>query len=112
MPSELFDADKLIDWLRRQRPDEEYVWQDPVFCLMGRYVTEMGTAKDLYGYSVMPYYYQIAQTKPHTFGAALERAETLKALPPPVPQLTYERTNDGQDDRPREREAEHLPALP
>jgi hypothetical protein len=84
MSNELFNTDKLIDWLRRQDSNEEYTWQDPVMCLMGRYVTDMGTPADLYGYTGnMPYYYYIAQTKPHTFGAALQRAEAIKALPPP-----------------------------
>jgi hypothetical protein len=87
MPSELFDSDKLIAWLRQQPPDEEYTWSDPVFCLMGRYVTDVGRPKDLYGYSDMPHYHEIAETKPHTFGAALQRAEALKALPAPALQI-------------------------
>jgi hypothetical protein len=83
----LLNADSLIDWLRTQPSDEEYVWSDPVKCLMGRYITDVGTPKDLYAYSEMPHYHEIAETKPHTFGAALERAEALKALPPPALQI-------------------------
>ena|SRR5262252_1987030 len=87
MSKKLMNADSLIEWLRDQPPDEEYIWQDPVKCLMGRYVTDRGTPKDLYAYNYMPYYHEIAEVKPHTFGAALERAEALKALPPPALQI-------------------------
>jgi hypothetical protein len=87
MPSELLDADSLIAWLRKQPPELEYVWSDPVFCLMGHYVRDMGTPKDLYAYGDMPHYHEIAEVKPHTFGAALQRAEALKALPAPALQI-------------------------
>ncbi len=85
MPSELLNPDSLIDWLRQQPPDGEYTWSDPVFCLMGRYITDVGTPADLYAYGELPHYHEIAETKPHTFGAALQRAEALKALPAPAP---------------------------
>jgi hypothetical protein len=85
--SELLKSDKLIAWLRTQPPDEEYIWSDPVKCLMGRYITDVGTPADLYAYSEMPDYHEIAETKPHTFGAALQRAEALKALPAPLLQI-------------------------
>ena len=84
MASDILNADKLIAWLRTQPPEEEYIWSDPVFCLMGRYVTDRGTPADLYGYSDFPNYHEIAEVKPHTFGAALLRAEKLKALPAPI----------------------------
>jgi hypothetical protein len=109
MSHELLDADKLIAWLRQQPPDEEYIWSDPVFCLMGRYITDVGTPADLYAYSEMPAYREIAEVKPWTFGAALQRAEALKQLPAPALQITHQEADDA--DRPRQREAEHLPAL-
>ena len=84
MANELLSSDNLIDWLRQQPPEGEYTWSDPVFCLMGRYVTDRGRPQDLYGYNDMPNYHEIAETKPHTFGAALQRAEALKALPSPA----------------------------
>jgi len=83
----LLTTEALIDWLRDQPPEGEYTWSDPVFCLMGRYVTDRGTPADLYGYNQMPHYHEIAEVKPHTFGAALERAQALKALPAPVLQI-------------------------
>jgi len=93
-PNELFSRDKLIAWLRKQDPSQGYVWSDPVFCLMGRYVTEEGTAADLYGYSEVPDYHEIAETKPHTFGAALQRAlecrEAALALPSPLLQIEHQ----------------------
>lgn len=63
---------------------------------MGRYITSVGTPADLYAYGEMPNYREIAEAKPWTFGAALERAEKLalppppKALPPPTLELTAE----------------------
>lgn len=78
-----FTTDALIAWLRRQPPDQDYVWQDPVYCLMGHFLMDNGARWGDVIYSDMPGYEQIAQQKPHTFGAALERAEALKALPPP-----------------------------
>jgi hypothetical protein len=91
MSHELLDSDKLIAWLRQQPPEEEYIWSDPVFCLMGRYITDVGTPADLYAYSEMPAYREIAETKPWTFGAALQRAEALKQLPSPPLSITHER---------------------
>jgi len=110
MPSELLESDKLIAWLRTQPPDGEYQWSDPVFCLMGRYIADVGTPKDLYAYSDMPNYHEIAETKPWTFGAALQRAEALKALPPPPLQIEHQEAIDVHG--PQEHQAEHLPALP
>ena len=81
------NTDKLTEWLRKQNPDEEYVWSDPVHCLMGKYLADNDSMWGKFAYSEMPNYYEIAQEKPWTFGAALERAEAL-ALPPPPPQLT------------------------
>ncbi len=91
MSNELLSPDSLIDWLRQQPPDGEYQWSDPVFCLMGRYITDVGTPVDLYAYSEMPNYHAIAETKPWTFGAALQRAEALKQLPAPPLSITHER---------------------
>jgi len=77
--------DELVDYLKTKDPNGEYVWQDPVFCLMGNFYRDRG----LQGwgeviYSDMPNYDAIAGTKPWTFGAALTRAEALKQLPPPA----------------------------
>jgi hypothetical protein len=80
----LLTRDALIDWLRQQPADEEYVWQDPVFCLMGRYLADNSSRWGDVGYSDMPHYEEIAGQKPWTFGAALERAEALKQLPSPA----------------------------
>jgi hypothetical protein len=77
-PNELLDSDALIDWLRQQPADEEYMWQDPVYCLMGRYLADKGSRWGAVHYSSMPGYYEIAMAKPWTFGAALERAEAQR----------------------------------
>lgn len=73
----------LIAWLRQQPPDQEYTWQDPAFCLVGRYRAAHGGNWGEVSYSELPHYDEIAQTKPWNMGAALERAEAVKALPPP-----------------------------
>jgi hypothetical protein len=87
MSNELLDTDKLTGWLKNQPPDGEYVWSDPVFCLMGRYLADNGSEWGAMQYSDLPLYEEIAKEKPWTFGAALERAEALKALPPPPLQI-------------------------
>jgi hypothetical protein len=79
-------VEMVVSWLRRQEPDEEYIWSDPVFCLMGRYLADHGSSWGAVDYRALPHYEEIAQAKPWTYGAALERAERL-ALPPPVPQI-------------------------
>jgi hypothetical protein len=86
--------DELIDFLKGQDPDGEYVWQDPVYCLMGRYFSAKGQSG--WGetiYSDMPNYDAIAGQKPWTFGAALVRAEALKQLPPPAALIEYAKTD-------------------
>lgn len=82
---ELFTTEALTEWLRNQPSDQEYVWSDPVFCLMGRYLADNGSCWGEQGYSDMPNYEVIAGQKPWTYGAALGRAEAL-ALPAPSPQ--------------------------
>jgi hypothetical protein len=85
--AKLLNPDALTSWLRKQDPDKGYVWSDPVFCLMGSYLADNGALWGEFAYSEMPNYHEIAQAKPWTFGAALERAEAIKALPPPALQL-------------------------
>lgn len=75
--------DALITYMRGQPPDREYTWQDPVHCLVGNYLRDNGSQWGDVSYSDLPHYNEIAETKPWTFGAALARAEALKALPPP-----------------------------
>jgi hypothetical protein len=79
-------TEALAKWLRGQDPDEYYIWSDPVYCLMGRYLAANGSRWGERSYSDMPNYHEIAQEKPWTYGAALERAEAL-ALPAPALQL-------------------------
>ena len=76
-------TEALVSWLRKQDPDQEYIWSDPAFCMMGKYLSDHNSSWGAVGYSEMPSYYEIASPKPWTFGAALKRAEALKALPPP-----------------------------
>jgi hypothetical protein len=83
-------TEALTDWLRGQPGDGEYVWSDPVFCLMGRYLADNESRWGEVQYSDIPHYEEIAGEKPWTFGAALERAEAL-ALPAPALQLEDKR---------------------
>jgi hypothetical protein len=86
MENTLLNAERLTNWLRKQDPTEEYVWSDPVYCMMGKYLYDNGSNWGAVQYSDMPHYEEIAGEKPWTFGAALERAERL-ALPPPPLQI-------------------------
>ena|SRR5215510_3770873 len=75
--------DELIDYLKTKDPKGEYVWQDPVFCLMGNFYRDHnidGWSRVIY--SDMPDYGIIAGEKPWTFGAALDRAQALRAEKP------------------------------
>ena len=92
----LMDKGALTDWLRTQPPDGEYVWSDPVFCLMGRYLADNDSRWGEVQYSDMPDYEEIAKEKPWTFGAALERAEKL-ALPAPALQIAAPLTADTRE---------------
>jgi hypothetical protein len=85
-----YTTEALTEWLRGQPPDGEYVWSDPVFCLMGHYLADNGACWGERSYSDLPHYEEIAHEKPWTFGAALERAEAL-ALPAPALQLEDKR---------------------
>lgn len=75
-------VENLKTWLRQQPSDGEYVWSDPVYCLVGRYLADNGSEWGAAQYSDIPGYEQIAGEKPWTYGAALARAEAL-ALPAP-----------------------------
>ena len=77
MENTLLNAERLTNWLRKQDPTEEYVWSDPVYCMMGKYLYDNGSNWGAVQYSDMPHYEEIAGEKPWTFGAALERAERL-----------------------------------
>jgi hypothetical protein len=55
--------------------------------MMGHYMADHDSEWGSAQYSDLPHYTEIAATKPHTFGAALARAEKLLALPAPEPSL-------------------------
>ena len=71
--SALFRTDVLIDWLRQQPSDGEYDFPNWRRCLMGQYLVDKGLEPGTCTYTDMPGYPEFAETKPHTFGAALER---------------------------------------
>jgi hypothetical protein len=81
---ELMDLGRFVEWLRGQRMNEEYIWQDPVKCLVGRYLAAHGSRWGEVAYSELPFYEEVAGVKPWTYGAALGRAEKFLALPAPV----------------------------
>lgn len=83
----------LIAWLEKQPPNKSYNWSDcEGHCLIGQYWGSIGISfgegclmelngQDLYGQLVCPNGSDgIAITRPHTFGAALERARAAQAL--------------------------------
>lgn len=78
----------LVTWLRTQPAEKTYIWSDPVFCAVGQYLADHGSSWGAVNYSEIPGYYEIAAEKPWTFGAALERAEKLLALPTPKQPFT------------------------
>lgn len=82
--------EKLITWLQQQNPDQTYTWQDPVKCLVGHYLADHNSHWGEVSYSNLPHYHLIAETQPHTFGAALARAQELhsKTLALPTPTQT------------------------
>ena len=43
MENTLLNAERLTNWLRKQDPTEEYVWSDPVYCMMGKYLYDNGS---------------------------------------------------------------------
>ena len=104
---ELMSVDKLTGWLKDQPPGGEYVYSDPVYCLMGKYLADHDVEWGAGAYSEMPSYYAIAAEKPWTFGAALERAKALseETLSLPAPTLQIEAV-------PQEREMETIDATP
>jgi hypothetical protein len=86
--AELYRLEELVAWLRGEvaagRGDEEYVWQDPVKCLMGRYLADRGSGWGYRAYSELPAYEVVAGERPWNLAAALERGEKVLALPAPV----------------------------
>ena len=87
----------LVSWLKNQPPEQTYVWSDPVFCLIGHYMAANDSSWGTAQYSDLPDYELIAKSEPHTFGAALTRAEALLAPPTPkeapLPELELQATS-------------------
>ncbi len=80
--------DSMTAYLESKNPHDTYIWADPVHCLMGNFLRDHGHSWGEVVYSeFMPHYDEIAAPAPHTFGAALERARAIKALPQPAPTL-------------------------
>lgn len=97
----LLTLEKVTEWLKKQPPDREYIWQDPTYCLVGSYLRDQGSSWGYVAYDELPHYDLIAGVKPWTMGKALERAKFV-ALPPPV-----EEPHE-LGDRPREGELQPL----
>jgi hypothetical protein len=88
----------LAAWLRTQPPEDTYTWSDPVFCLLGRYLADHESQWGSAQYSELPAYELIAKSQPHTFGAALARAEKLLALPAPDGAPLISETSDASTE--------------
>lgn len=85
---DVFSLESLIAWLEKQPGDNVYCYDDAGHCLHAQYFTakrlnwsSLGNVCVLIdgGYRDLPASFQMtAQQRPHTFGAALDRAR--KAL--------------------------------
>jgi hypothetical protein len=75
------ERDKLISWLVQQNPDMPYDYSDHGGCMLSQfYDAEVGITcyfTNSEWKELPPGFDRIAQTKPWTFGAALERARGL-----------------------------------
>ena len=64
----------LVAWLRLQPTEGRYVWADAQVCLLGQYASAHGvTFSDVHHLERQGNW--LALNRPHTFGAALRRAE-------------------------------------
>ena len=70
------DHKQFLDWLAGQPAEATYDWPDPQQCLIGRFIADTGR-KPYYYPDEVPDYYAIAASKPHTFGAARQRAAAV-----------------------------------
>lgn len=70
----------FTDWVEQQPADMEYIWTSCWFCAVGRYAQTIGidfeeiyTEKVIYGTGFWREADELAQEKPHTFGALANR---------------------------------------
>lgn len=83
--------ESLRDWLRTKPVDEVYCWADAQTCLLGQYLKHIGAIEIGSSYwldansnlhEISEQFFHVAlhgHNLPHTFGAALERAEKIIA---------------------------------
>lgn len=82
-----FTLPHLIAWLRTKPADQTYCWEDAGGCLFHQYGLEHGirrtSSRSIYAQTMDTIQFGsdgIACSHPRTFGAALERAEAIRAL--------------------------------
>ena len=78
---------ELVDYLKTKDPNGEYVWQDPVFCLMGNFYRDRGLqgwGEVIYGPVTTNTMRADSNTRPEDMAQFRRIAEALKQLPPPA----------------------------
>lgn len=83
---DILSLSTLIAWLEKHPADEAYDYDNcKGHCLIGRYMAahgygwyEPGISYDTFCLSERDWGFRIAVQRPHTFGAALERARALR----------------------------------
>ncbi len=90
---DIYELSSLIAWLEKQPADREYCYQDNGACLLGQYFKEMTGKSVLVGSVTINIwddtvgmferqiqlslaFARISSERPHTFGAALDRARS------------------------------------
>jgi hypothetical protein len=67
---------KFIGWLREQHGDKTYDWSDGEHCLMAQYLEATGQQETEFSMiRDWSWYMDVTLPRPHTFGAALQRAK-------------------------------------
>jgi len=75
-----FTLESLIAWLEKQPARRTYIVILPKICLLGQFATAMGhpePGRKSVALEMDPGFSAIAILRPHTFGAALERARLV-----------------------------------
>ena len=80
-----FTLESLIAWLEKQPARRTYIAMLPKLCLLGQFATAMGhpePGRKSFALEMDPGFSEVALVRPHTFGAALERARRLTQAAP------------------------------
>jgi hypothetical protein len=67
------ELSSVIAWLRTKSASDTYDWGNGEACAMAQFQDAMGLGRN----DIAPWYSRVTQPAPHTYGAALKRAEKL-----------------------------------